>query len=228
LTEEQIAAMLAQMQTVAGEMKAHVDASCAAMGAKFDAAVGELQKKKSDATDPDGTMAEQVAADSVAVANSALASLAREVTGLKKQISRPMADLNAYADAQAKADAVLRTHCESAEPPMSGEDLVSYNIRLARKMQPHSKTWKGVDLRLIAADSQAFNIALDGIRADALQAGLKPVGLKEFEHRKIVKQMPGGHIMTEFVGTGTIFKMLSRPVRHVAYIGTRSGSSQPN
>jgi hypothetical protein len=147
---------------------------------------------------------------------------------LKKQISRPMADLNAYADAQAKADAVLRTHCESAEPPMSGEDLVSYNIRLARKMQPHSKTWKGVDLRLIAADSQAFNIALDGIRADALQAGLKPVGLKEFEHRKIVKQMPGGHIMTEFVGTGTIFKMLSRPVRHVAYIGTRSGSSQPN
>jgi hypothetical protein len=224
MTPEQIAELLAQIQSSMTEMKAHVDARCEAVVAKFDAAVGELQKKKSDASDPDNTMPEQVAADSVAVANSALASLAREVTGLKKQIFRPMGNLNDFADAQAKADAVLRTHCDSAEPPMSGEDLVAYNIRLARKMQPHSKTWKGVDLRLIAADSQAFNIALDGIRADALQAGLKPVGLKEFEHRKIVKQMPGGHIMTEFVGTGTIFKMLSRPVRHVAYIGVRNAA----
>jgi hypothetical protein len=105
---------------------------------------------------------------------------------------------------------------------MRGEDIVAYNIRLARKMQPHSKTWKGVDLSLIAADRQAFGIALDGIRADALQAGLNPVGLPEFQHRKIVKTTPGGHTITEFVGTGTIFKQMSRPVRHVAYIGVRN------
>jgi hypothetical protein len=181
--------------------------------------------------DEDDDMAERVAADrradsasDIRVANSVLAGLARDMNALKKQISWPMGDLNQFADAQAKADAVLRVHGESAEPPMSGEDLVAYNIRLARKMQPHSKTWKGVDLRLIAADSQAFNIALDGIRADAYQAGMSPVGLPEFQHRKIVKTMPGGHIMTEFVGTGTIFKQLSRPVRHVAYIGTRSSA----
>jgi hopanoid biosynthesis associated radical SAM protein HpnH len=66
-----------------------------------------------------------------------------------------------------------------------------------------------------------FDIALDGIRADAMQAGLNPVHLPEFQHRKIVKTSPGGHTITEFVGTGTIFKQMSRPVRHVAYIGTR-------
>jgi hypothetical protein len=232
MTPEQIAELMAQIQSVATELRSHVDKSCADMSARFDSAINEIERKHGEAehvaADEAGHRAvknAEMRADSasdVRVANSLLAGLARDMTALKKQVTRPMADLNAYADVQAKADAVLRVHGESAEPPMSGEDLVAYNIRMARRMQPHSKTWKGVDLRLIAADSQAFNIALDGIRADALEAGLKPVGLPEFQHRKIVKQMPGGHIMTEFVGTGTFIKQMSRPVRHVAFIGTRA------
>jgi hypothetical protein len=222
MTAEQIAELLAQIAAVADGLKQHVNEKCDAMSAKFDSAMSSIKKR--DADDPDDTMAEQVAADSVAVANSLLHGLARDMTNLKKQIFRPMGNLNDFADAQAKADAVMRTHGDSAEPPMSGEDLVAYNIRLARKMQPYSKTWKSVDLRILAADSQAFNIALDGIRADALQAGLNPVDLKPFEHRKIVSTLPGGHTVTEFRGTGTIFKMLSRPVRHVAYIGVRNAA----
>jgi hypothetical protein len=243
MTEEQIAAMLAQMQAVATEMKTHVDQSCATLGAKFDSAMEAIEKKR-DADDGERKRgeAERVAADDEAaghrtvkneemradsssdirVANSLLSGLARDMVALKKQISKPMGNLDAFADAQAKADSVLRLHSERAEAPMSGEDIVAYNIRLARKMQPHSKTWKSVDLRVIAADSQAFNIALDGIRADAMQAGLNPIGLPEFQHRKIVKTSPGGHTITEFVGTGTIFKQMARPVRHVKFIGTRS------
>jgi hypothetical protein len=167
---------------------------------------------------------EEMRADSsdLRVANSLLHGLARDMASLKKQVNTPMGDGNDFADAQAKADSAMRLHNERAEPPLRGEDIIAYNIRLARKMQPHSKTWKGVDLSLIAADRQAFGIALDGIRADALQAGLNPVGLPEFQHRKIVKTTPGGHTITEFVGTGTIFKQMSRPVRRVAYIGTRN------
>jgi hypothetical protein len=235
MTEEQIAAMLAQMQAVATEMKTHVDQSCATLGAKFDSAMAAIEKKR-DADDGERKRgeAEQVAADEAgsrqvrneemradAVGRGEFASLSRSVAELAKRNTRPMADLDAYADAQAKADSVMRLHGERAEPPMSGEDIVAYNIRLARKMQPHSKTWKGVELSLMTADRQAFNIALDGIRADAMQAGLNPVHLPEFQHRKIVKTSPGGHTITEFVGTGTIFKQMSRPVRHVKFIGTR-------
>jgi hypothetical protein len=239
MTEEQIAALLAQIQSVASEMKAHVDTSCAAMSAKFDAAVGEIQKKKSDATDPDDTMAEQVAADEaghrmvrnsemradstsdIRVANSMLAGLARSVSDIRKQISRPMADLNAYADAQAKADAVMRLHGESAEPPMSGEELIPYQIRMHRKLQPHSPKWKGIELSIIAADQRALENVLGEIRSDATQAGLNPIHLPEFEHRKIVQESPGGHRITTFVGKGTYIKQMSRPVRHVKFIGTR-------
>ena len=78
------------------------------------------------------------------------------------------------------------------------------------------------DLAVIAADSTTFGIALDAIRSDALHAGLNPVDLKPFEHRAMTQTSPGGHKITSFVGNGTIFKQLSRPVRHVGYIGTRT------
>ena len=171
---------------------------------------------------PDATLPKRVAADSVDPA--AFAALKSRVDDMRRRQSRPMADLNAFADAQAKADAVVRNFNERAEPPMAGEDLVAYQIRMHRKLQPHSAKWKGVELSLIAADSKAFNNVLAEIRADALQAGLNPVGLPEFQHREIVKQMPGGHLMKSFVGTGTFIKQMSRPVRHVAYIGTRNVS----
>ena len=169
-------------------------------------------------------MARRVAADQVVV-RSAVASLASSVNELKKS-QRPMADLNAYADAQEKATKVMVSLGGAAEPPMAGEDIVAYNIRLARKMQPNSPRWKGVDLNIIAADRQALDGILDQIRADATAAGLSPVGLKLGQFREVVTQSPGGHKVTNFVGstetTGTIFKQLSRPVRHVAFIGTRT------
>jgi hypothetical protein len=49
--------------------------------------------------------------------------------------------------------------------------------------------------------------------------------MQPFHHRKTVKQSPGGHTITEFHGVGTIFKQMSRPVRHVAYIGTRDSQA---
>jgi hypothetical protein len=227
---------LIELITSLGEaLRSDMASSIETLNKKCDALSEAIEKKNTDGARKFGE-AEQVAADderaghrtvvnnemrSDAVGRSEFAALASSVSALAKRNSRPMADLNAFADAQAKADSVMRVHGESAEPPMSGEDIVAYQIRLARKMQPHSKTWKSVDLQLIQADRQAFGIALDGIRADALQAGLNPVHLKPFEHRKIVKESPGGHKITEFVGNGTYIAQMSRPVRHVKFIGTR-------
>jgi hypothetical protein len=219
-------ATLAAIREIAEALKSDLSSSIAALDAKYSEiadSVAAMKKKADEAGERDrgvdGTMAERVAADSVG--RSELAALRFEVAALKK--ARPSTDMNRLADIQSKADAVLRTHNEAADAPMSGEDVVSYNIRMARKMQPHSARWKGVDLHLIKADQQALENVITEIRAEALQAGLSPVGLPEFQHRMITKTTPGGHQITEFVGNGTIFKQMSRPVRHVAYIGVRPG-----
>lgn len=194
--------------------------------AKKDGDEDEAEKtaadKRKDSDDEDDKKSDAAKADSVP--RSEFEALQVQLADLSKRLPRQLtaSDRDAFADAQAKADAVLITHGERAEPPMVSETLIDYQIRLAKKMQPHSKTWKDVNLAVMAADSAGFTIALDGIRADALQAGLNPVDLKPFEHRVIKEQSPGGHTITRFVGNGTVFKQLSRPVRHVGYIGTRS------
>jgi hypothetical protein len=226
--------LLAAITKVAEEMKTSVAAHCSALDAKYAAVMDAVTKKKADAAGSrsgeneddlgQGDMAKRVAADRRAdsVDPAAFAALASSVADMKKKQARPMADLNAFADAQAKADSVMRALGRAAEPPMSGEDLVSYKIRMHRKMQPHSSRWKGVELQLIAADQVALDNVLGEIRSDAMTAAMSPVGMPEFQHRMITKTMPGGHIVHEFIGNGTIFKQLSRPVRHVAYIGTRT------
>ncbi|WP_439925677.1 hypothetical protein [Nitrobacter sp. JJSN] len=221
-------------------LRADINAAVSKVDAKCDALADSVatMKKKDEAGERDRGVdtsmrrredddypahpcaAERVAADSVP--RSEFAALASSVADLKKKQARPMADLNAFADMQAKADAALRSHNERAEPPMSGEELVNYGIRMHRKMQRHSAKWKGVDLGLISADRQALENIFGEIRADTVTASMSTDGMPEFQHRMITKTMPGGHTVHEFIGNGTIFKQMSRPVRHVAYIGTRN------
>jgi len=240
MNPEELEKLLASIKAITDALASDMSEKFTAMDAKHTAlsdSVTKLQKKADTAgerdrgidtsmrrrededEDPNPHAARRVAAD--AVDPAVFASLARSVIEMKKNQSRPM-NANELADAQAKADSVMRAHNERADPPMAGEDLVAYQIRLARKMQPHSKRWKGVDLQLIAPDRQAFNNVLDEIRSDAMAASMDTTGMPIFHHRKITKTMPGGHIVHEFIGNGTIFKQLSRPVRHVSYIGTRT------
>jgi hypothetical protein len=224
--EEMLAAVREIAEGLKTDLSAQVDAiskRCDSLNEKLDA------KKKADEAGTrdrgvDGTMAERVVADSIGAAEfSALCTVVADLK--KKVVGRPQADLNAFADVQSKADAVMRAHNERAEPPMAGEDIVSYKIRQHRKMQAHSPKWKNVELGIIAADGKAFENVLAEIRADAYQAGLNPVGLPEFQYREVTQEGPGGHKIKSFYGNGTIFKQLSRPVRHVGYIGTRDSTS---
>jgi hypothetical protein len=220
------------MKAVANEMKTHVDQSCATMGAKFDAAMGEIQKKKSDAGDPDDTLAEQTAADRRADAvenmlRSEIKTLRNQVNDLTVRegmsLARQSASTqDAYADAQAKADAVYRALGESAPGPMSGEDLVAYQIRLTRPLQRHSKAWKNADLYAIAKDGSTFSGVCDAVRMDAMAYSMSPGDAPLFQHREVKKTSPGGHQITEFIGNGTVYKQMSPPVRSVQRFVTKS------
>jgi hypothetical protein len=208
--------LLEMVKAMGESLRADLAAHCSALDEKYSALADSIGKAKKDAagersgeSEDDMTrrgMAERVAADAddLRTANSALASLARTVDGIKKTMERPMADLNAYSEVQSKADSVMRALGSSAEPPMSGEDLVAFRIRLARKMQPRSKTWGKVDLNLIKADQKAFNIVLDGIHEEARADSMNTEGMQPFQYREIVKTSPGGHVIREFHGVGTI------------------------
>ena len=239
MTAEQIAELLAQIVAVTDGLKEHVNKTCADMTAKYDSLADKIAKRDAAGEGPgrgqddmgggddDMTrrgMATRVAAD--AVSRGEFRQMQEQLNELRVRDGMSLdrqskSTRDAYADVQAKADAVMRIHGQSAEPPMSGEDIVAYQIRLARKMQPHSKRYAKADLQRIAADGIVFEQVLSQIRADAYEAGMNPVDLPEFQHRKIVQESPGGHKITSFVGNGTIFKQMSRPVRHVAFIGTR-------
>jgi hypothetical protein len=218
--------LLKVIEAMGEAMRSDFAAHCQKMDEKYNALADSIGKKKKDAAGEDdmgpgeNDMARRVAADSDNAHDIRI--LRAQLADIQKKQTREMGSMDQFSDAQAKADTVMRMLGSGAEPPMAGEDLTAYQIRLARKMQPHSKTWKGVELSAIAADRRALGIALDGIRADAMHAALNPTDLPMFQHRQITKTLPGGHQVTEFVGTGTIFKQMSRPVRHVAYIGTRN------
>jgi|GEM_PF-6486276 len=210
--EELVAAIGKITEGLKADMKsiqADSDAKFAKLNEKASAIADALAKKdakRRDADDPAGDMndlARQTAAD-----------------GIMNTSRATSADRNAFADAQAKADSAMRTLGACAPPPMSGEDLVAYQIRLARHLQPYSKTWKDADLRKIAADSAVFGIALEQIRSDAMSASRDTTGMPEYQHRMVERQLPTGQIAREWVGRGTIFKQLSTPPRYVRRIMT--------
>lgn len=231
MNPEQLEALMASFESLRGDVTAQIskisdrcDALDAAIKKKDEAGerdrgVDTSMHRREDGDDPAHLRATRVAADSVL--RSEFYALASSVADLKKKQARPMADLNAFADAQAKADAALRTHNERAEPPMAGEELVNYGIRMHRKMQRHSPKWKGVDLGLISADRLALENIFSEIRADTVTASKSTVGMQPFQYRETVQESPGGHKIRSFMGNGTIFKQMSSPFRYVQSIGPR-------
>jgi hypothetical protein len=220
MTPEQLKAFTDAIEA----LRADITASISAVNAKCDALAEDVKaNKKSDTAGErdrgvDGTMAEKVAADSIG----------RELHALRDQVqhlqrSQParqsQATLDQFADVQAKADVAYIANGSRAPAPMQSEALIDFAVRTHRGLQQHSPKWKGAELAVIARDSTTFAGVCDAIRADALQAGLNPVGLPDFKYREITETTRGGHRVTSFVGNGTIFKAMARPVKHVTSIG---------
>lgn len=125
----------------------------------------------------------------------------------------------AFADAQARADAVFNGFGTRAPRPLEGETLIDYRKRLATKLKSHSANWKGVKLSILP--DEAFAVAENQIYADATTAASNPADLEAGELRMVTKIDPATGVRSNvFYGKESFVKQLGRPGRRVAAFRT--------
>ena len=125
----------------------------------------------------------------------------------------------AFADAQARADAVFNGFGARAPRPLEGEGLLDYRKRLATKLKSHSPIWKGVKLSVLP--DEAFGIAETQVYADATAAAANPVDLEAGELRMVTKIDPTTGVRSNvFYGKESFVKQMGRPGRRVASFRT--------
>jgi hypothetical protein len=120
----------------------------------------------------------------------------------------------AFADAQARADAVFNGFGQRAPRPLEGEALVDYRKRLATKLKGYSPAWKGVKFSQLP--EEAFSIAETQVYADAALAASNPADLNPGELREVSKIDPRTSQKTiVFYGKEHFVKQMGRPGRRV-------------
>jgi hypothetical protein len=221
---EQLKQMLAAIAAMADSVT-KLGEKCDAVSAKCDALA---EKKKAD--DDNDTMAQETAADRRADSIQAdLARLNNRMNSIDIHSKQNQATRDQFADLQSRADVAYRAWSENCPPPMQGEGVLDFAIRVHRPLMKHSKKFAKTDLHSLLRDPATLNTICDSIRADAVEASMNPTDMPRFVHREIKTESPGGHRITEFVGQGTVFGMLNRPGRRVTHIGfdpRRSGIGQ--
>jgi len=127
----------------------------------------------------------------------------------------------AFADAQARADAVYNGFGLRAPRPLEGEGLVDYRRRLAAKLKMHSPVWK--DVKLSQLPDTAFGIAETAIYSDAEGAASRPIDLQPGELRMVTKIDPvtGGRVNV-FYGQEHFTKAMGRPGRRIKSFNTQA------
>lgn len=110
------------------------------------------------------------------------------------------ADYTAVVDAQSRADDVFALFGERAPRPLSGENAVGYERRVAKMLKAHSPTWKGVELDTAFADDASFGVVRDQIYKEAAVAAKSPNNVPDGELR-MRERRDGGHVIREFYGS---------------------------
>jgi len=169
-----------------------------ASDAKKDADEAE-EKEKAEKARKDAEE-EKVKADAKKDADEKEAEEKAKKDAMDKEDCKADADPEAMADSQARADSVYQLHSLSAPRPMDGETPRPYRIRLARKMQPHSKTWAKADLAAIK-DEVAFSMAEAAIYADAATAS-NFIGAASGDGLRAIRRVDPdtGHNVTTYAG----------------------------
>jgi len=180
-------------------------------------------KAKSDDDDDDDRK------DSAAKKADAVAGLQRQLADQAATISRLQALMKprsddehaAFADAQAKADAIFSGFGKHAPRPMEGEDLLDYRKRLATTLKTHSPRWKTSKLNGLPDD--VFSNIEGQIYDDAAMAAANPIDLAAGELRMVTKIDPSTGVRSNiFYGKESFVKKLGRPGRRVQAFNTRS------
>lgn len=166
----------------------------------------EDEKAKKDADEEkEKEMKEKAKADS---------ELDRRLKAVESQM-KPMTDeeRRSVISAQERADSVFQAFGNHAPIPLAGEDALGYRHRVAKRLQEHSQTWKGISLERAFADSQAFDRAETQIYAEAVEAARSPKDLAEYELREVPRtDSQTGHRITEFRGRHTFITQMKPPV----------------
>jgi hypothetical protein len=188
---------------------------------KDDALPPQFKKKKDDAAKAKDDDDDDDKKDD-AVKSDAFADLRKQISDQTEIINRlqslvkPRSDDEhaAFADAQARADAVFAGFGERAPRPLEGELLGDYRKRLATKLKKHSTTWGKV--KLSELPESAFKIAEDTIYNDAISAAANPADLAAGELRMVTKIDPATGVRTNvFYGKESFVKQMGRPGRRV-------------
>jgi 8-oxo-dGTP pyrophosphatase MutT (NUDIX family) len=176
------------------EKKAKADAEAKA---KADAEEAEA-KKKADAEEE----------EKKAKADAAVRALTQEVATMRASLNLTDADRAKIADAQMKGDSLARAFGDSAPAPTLGESCLAYRRRLVGKFKEHSPAWKSVDMAAIS--DAALDVVEQQVFADAQAASRNPAtvtgGLRE-----IKRTGPGGHQISDFVGSISEFTRMHKP-----------------
>jgi len=135
-----------------------------------------------------------------AIMNKHTAAEIRRLSSLVARMPKSMSDADyaAMADHQARADAVYGAFGERAPSPLQGESLNAYRVRLAKGVQKHSDSWKGISLRDLPGN--VLDIAEQRIFADAVAAAKNPTDVPFGKLREIRRRDAADRMITEFVG----------------------------
>lgn len=171
--------------------------------------------KKADDDDDDDKKDDAAKADSIADLRRQIKDQSSTIRRLEA-LMKPKSDDEhaAFADAQARADAVFNGFGQRAPRPLEGEGLVDYRKRLATKLKSYSPAWKSVKFSVLP--EEAFSIAENQVYADAIAAASNPTDLEAGELRQVTKTDPTTGVRTiVFYGKESFVKGLGRPGRRV-------------
>jgi hypothetical protein len=178
------------------------------------------KKAKDDDDDDDDKKDDAAKADSVNDLRRQIAAQSEQLRKLTALVKPRTDDEHAaFADAQAKADAVFNGFGQRAPRPLEGEALLDYRRRLATKLKSYSPAWKSVKFSQLP--EQAFEIAETQVYSDAVAAASNPVDLNPGELREVTKIDPQTGVRTiVFYGKESFVKQMGRPGRRVASFRT--------
>jgi hypothetical protein len=164
-------------------------------------------------------------AEDIALAGMMRQRLAELERGIKTESAKlnknaalwdPNKDREKFAAAQARCDAVAATFGSQAAPPMGGEDLLDYRVRLANSFKSYSKNVKDVDLtELATASPKAFENLEAEVYQDALAFANAPASVPALQLRTVVKKDESGREIREFIGDpgAWMSKFMSPPAK---------------
>jgi hypothetical protein len=174
----------------------------------------------------DGPLIDQLLARVEARADSATSgdhvmsefeNLRRQVAALERRVGQPIAaeSRGEFVKAQARADAVAHAFGDSAPPPLAGEQLRDYRVRLLAPYLKHSK-FKDSNLAKVN-DPNAFEFVEDHIYADAASEAVHPTtGFRPGEMRGVVTMDAANRPLTRYVGDAdACWSQFNPPIRHV-------------